>query len=490
VDEVGTTRDGAAPRMAYFHAAPMNDVADRITSAPAISPAERMLRGDWLSAIERSPSGSPLVWPEFVARQGRSVRIIDVREADELIGPLGHIPGAEWIPRERAPSLLERLPIDAKVVLVSRAGERSAPLAKQLEAAGMRFVASMIGGMVSWKFLGFHIVRDASILGRRDQLRAWHDAPATEGPLSLSSIEAHIGAPEAVRWMKLAALMLHGRLACVDGRDETGVIGTPGGDSGELLLALAAVERVTGHKLSPLAIGELFARRLETFGRFYLHGDVQASNELIAAIRGDRRFDGAIANLSESMQWRRFLNAPPVHLRDALLEHIVSPAHIGCGHLRLALTMADHYGARPALTHALIEAFFRTRWAGDADTEFTILGGAHQEAAVVRVHVEERLRSFTRVPLVSPTVNGTQIFVAHPQVAEHLRAELAQFLILQRDVLELGDGHVPSLIDEMRRLGEMQLQTTLRNLARGLPIYDVRFTQKGAFHVEAAGAVS
>jgi hypothetical protein len=268
------------------------------------------------------------------------------------------------------------------------------------------------------------------------------------------------------------------------------VIGTPGGDSGELLLALAAVEQVTGHKLSLLAVRELFARRLETFGRFYLHGDVQASNELIGAIRSDRRFDAVVAGISESMQWRRFLNAPPAHVRDALLEHVVSPAHIGCGHLRLALTMAEQYGARRELVHSLMDAFFRARWAGDADTEFTILGGEHQEGAVVRVRIDERLQSFTRVPLVSPTADGRQIFVAHPQVAEHLRAELAQFLILQRDVLDLGEVHVRPLIDEMRRLGEIQLQATLRSLALGLPIYDVCFTQKGSVHVEAAGVVT
>lgn len=112
----------------------------------SVPPAERMLRANWLGAVERSPSGKPLLWPEFVARQGRSVHIVDVREPEELVGPLGHIPGSEWVPPDRVPSLVERLGKDAVVVLVSRAGERSAPLAAKLEELGMPFVGSMVGG--------------------------------------------------------------------------------------------------------------------------------------------------------------------------------------------------------------------------------------------------------------------------------------------------------------------------------------------------------
>ena len=67
-----------------------------------VSAADRMLRANWLSALERSVSGTPLLWPEFVARQGRSVHIVDVREPGEVVGPLGHI------------SLLKRLGLNTR----------------------------------------------------------------------------------------------------------------------------------------------------------------------------------------------------------------------------------------------------------------------------------------------------------------------------------------------------------------------------------------
>lgn len=277
----------------------------------AVSPAERMLRANWLSARERSYSGKPLLWPEFVARQGASVHIVDVREPEEVVGPLGHIPGSEWVPPDRVPSLVERLGKDGKVVLVSRAGERSAPLAARLEELGMTYVGSMIGGIVAWRYLGFATTRDSSILARRDVLRETPEPAAPRGALSLADVEAHVGDPTSVRWMKLAAILLHGRQSCVDGRDETAVIGTPGGDAGELLLGLSAVEAVSGEKLTPLQIRTILARRLGTLGRFYLHGDVASANALIASMRGDRRLDSTLSKISETMQWRRFFASPP-----------------------------------------------------------------------------------------------------------------------------------------------------------------------------------
>ena len=454
----------------------------------SISASERMLRGNFLTAVERSPSGKPLLWPEFVARQGRSVRIIDVREPEEVVGPLGHIPGSEWIPAERVPSLLERLGKDAKVVLVSRAGERSGPLAAQLEAQGMPYVGSMIGGIVAWRYLGFATSRDTTILSRRDVLQPTQDlAPPTT--LTLADIEAHIGDPTSVRWMKMAALHLHGRQSCVDGRDETSVIGTPGGDAGELLLGLAAIESVTNEKLTPLQVQTILARRLTTMGRFYLHSDVMAANKLIASMREDRRLASSLLGIHETMQWRRFFARPPAHVREILLEHALMPDHIGCGHLRLMALKPEVYGARPELVFNLLKAFFRALWDGALETEYTTLPGGHQEAAVLDVRVDEDIRPFTPIPLISPLARGTQTFVNHPEVASALRGEIAHFLSRQEDAIHATSKDAPAITEAMNALATTQTHATLSALAAGLPIFRVSFERSGAFHVADAGHV-
>jgi rhodanese-related sulfurtransferase len=449
-----------------------------------------MLRANWLSSLERSLSGTPLLWPEFVARQGRSVHIVDVREPGEVVGPLGHIPGVSWVPLERVPSLVERLGPDAKVVLVSRAGERSAPLAKQLEELGLNFVASMVGGMVAWRYLGFETSRDPAILSRRDVLRSEDERATPPGHvLSHAEVEAHIGDPTSVRWMKMAALLLHGRQSCVDGRDETGVVGTPGGDTGEFLLGLSAVEAVSGERLTPLQIQAVLARRLEVLGRFYLHSDVTAANALIGSMREDRRLASTLANLGETMQWRRFFASPPSHVREIVLEHTLVTDHIGCGHLRLMATRPEVYGARPALVLDVLKAFFRARWSGAVDADFTALPGGHEEGAVLEVRLDEEIRPFSSIPLISPLAQGTQTFVSHPDVAASLRRELAHFLSRQGDALRVGPGDAGAIGKVMEELAGTQTAATLGTLAAGLPIYRVTFGQRGAFHVDDVGHV-
>lgn len=466
------------------------DHEPRIPAIGEGTPEERMLRANWLSNLERSPNGFPLLWPEFVGRQGRSVRIVDVREPDELVGPLGHIAGCDWIPRERVHTLADRLDRDAKVVLVSRAGERSGPLAHELETRGMRFVASMIGGMVTWRSLGFAISRDHAILARHDVLRDISPVEPRPGPLSIEAVREHIGDAHSVRWAKMASLLLHGRLSCVDGRDETGVIGTPGGDAGELLLALTALERVTGEALRPRDVTELLRRRVDTFGRFYLHGDVHAANELIKAIRADARFDEALEGVFEPMTWRRFFEEPPAAIRELLLEYMVQPAHIGCGHLKLMIQDGVRYGARPELVREVLRSFNRLRWGGAPETEFVPLPGGHAEGAVVNVRVRGDLRSYTPIPLVAPRGPGTQMFVNHPQVASRLRVEMAGFLVEQGDLTHASGERCDALLEEMEAIASAQMALTLGRLARGLPIYDVTFGRHGELTVEHVGAVS
>jgi rhodanese-related sulfurtransferase len=169
-----------------------------IPAIGAVTQVERMFRVNWVTSLVRSPSGIPMLPAEFVARVGRSVRLVDVREREELVGPLGHIPGVDWVPRELVSTLLARLDHDAPVVLISRGGERSGELAKQLEREGMRLVASLEGGMVSWKGLGFGTSRNPEILERRDQLRTIEPAPEQPGELTVERIERHVGDPSSV----------------------------------------------------------------------------------------------------------------------------------------------------------------------------------------------------------------------------------------------------------------------------------------------------
>jgi rhodanese-related sulfurtransferase len=451
-----------------------------------VSQSVRMFRVNWVSAIVRSPSGIPLLPAEFVARQGRSVRIVDVREPDELIGALGHIPGSDWIPRNEVLGLAERLDRDTPVILVSRGGERAGELAKALEERGMRFVGSLEGGMVAWKGLGFGTSRSHALIERRGQLRS-DPTLADPSDLTIARIERHIGDPGAVRFLKLAALLLHGRMSCVDGRDDSGVLGTPGGDGGEFLVLLGAIERLAGKRFTQAEVRSLLARRLDTFGRFYIHSDVTASNAFIKSMRSDKRLDAALANISEALEWRAFLGSPPPELREVVLEHLLQPGHIGCGHIRMMWQDSATYGVRPELPAMVLRAFMELRWSGAVEAELTVLAGGHEERGVLRVFLADAIEPFTQVPLVSPSCDGTQMFVCHPQIMSYLRTQLVRFAQLQTALVPKIDGD--ALRTTVEEMADAQLTATLQRLAKGLPVFDVTFGAGGMVDVVQAGVI-
>ena len=453
--------------------------------------AERMFRINWVASLDRSPSGVPLHAAETVAQHGRAVRIVDVRTKEELLGPLGYIPGIDWIPRERALAILDPLPRDTPLVIVSRGGERSGEIAHALEKRGKRMVASLRGGMIAWRDLGFGTIRDPEVLDHEGELRD-RSSPLdpTDGPLDAHRIEVHVGDPIATRWIKAAAILLHGRRSCVDGRDDSGVIGTPGGDGGEIVLALAALEDQLHRRLTSNETHSLLTRFVDTFGHLYIHTDVHAANELILSMRADPRLTDAIGSTYEALEWRRWLASPPEQAREILLEHMVQPKHIGCGHLRLMLQHPDEYGLRAELVRDVLRSFLRLRWGGAHGLELAPLPGGHREGAVVNVRVEGDVHSYTQVPLVSPSCAGTQMFVNHPQVSAFFRRETAALLCEQSDLVPVSREDERALHERVEALAARQLGQTLGHLAKGLPIFDVLFRRGGAIEIQDAGRVA
>lgn len=455
---------------------------------------ERLIKLNWIGQLWTAPDGTPLLSVEFVGRQGRQVRLIDVRDAEELTGPLGYIPGSEWVPLARVREVVARYPAGTPIVVVSRnGGARAAEAVRALAADGMEFVAVMDGGVSAWRKLGFSTSRDAAGLVREPTPAPESPpAPAPEGPLTRAQIEAHIGDPHSVRWVKMAAFLLHGKASCVDGRDDHAVIGTPGGDAGEFLLALASVERVTGKPVDPTRLPPLLEAYLETFGHFYIHSDTTAGNSLIQSMRADPELGPLLPPTSYGpKEWRAFLSSPPEALRPLIRRHLTIPGNLGCGHLRLMLTYPERYMIRRELVEEFLRVLFALRWNGAVELETVILGGGHREGAVVNIRLERGVWAFTRVPLISPACAsiGVQMFVNHPQVADFMREQVARFFTTHPELLPLGEDEYAILRKDLRRLAEIQQAATLSVLAKGLPIFDVVFRGAREFSVSEVGVV-
>jgi hypothetical protein len=284
--------------------------------------------------------------------------------------------------------------------------------------------------------------------------------------------------------VKLAAVLLRGKISCVDGRDDHGVIGSPGGDAGELLLTLAALEKLTGKPFDTAKMRSLVRAWADAFGDFYMHTDVAAYGVFMKSMAADPRLASAVGGLDHPGAWRAFMQAPPASLRGAVLDHLVQAPHLGCGHLRLSAQNPEEYGLRGALLEAFLRAFHALRWEGAMEPQFVVLGGGHQEGAVVLIRLQGGVAPYTRIPLVSPAVHGTQFFVGHQQVMAYQRKMFAHFVAARPEV-QVTPAEARALPGAIEVLAERQLHSTLSRLAPGLPMFEATFRLDRSFRVRA-----
>jgi glyoxylase-like metal-dependent hydrolase (beta-lactamase superfamily II)/rhodanese-related sulfurtransferase len=116
------------------------------------------------SSFEAHEVGFPLVAdvaslpalraPDVAARlrSGAPPLLLDVREPEEFVGALGHIEGSLLVPLDALERRLPKLAgyADRDVVVVCRAGARSASAGAILRRAGFHRVFNLEGGMLEW----------------------------------------------------------------------------------------------------------------------------------------------------------------------------------------------------------------------------------------------------------------------------------------------------------------------------------------------------
>ncbi len=103
-------------------------------------------------AAGENPAGYRDVTVQQVASLAHDagVRVIDVREADEWAGDLGHTKHASHVPLATVPAASRDWPKDLPTVLICRSGNRSGKAALLLHELGFTRVMNMVGGMLAW----------------------------------------------------------------------------------------------------------------------------------------------------------------------------------------------------------------------------------------------------------------------------------------------------------------------------------------------------
>jgi rhodanese-related sulfurtransferase len=97
--------------------------------------------------------------PEATFAARGKARLIDVREADEINGELGHIPGIEWVPLATLEKRMRTWNHAEEIILVCRSGARSGRGAEAMVNAGFQKVMNMAGGMLAYNAAGLPVAR-------------------------------------------------------------------------------------------------------------------------------------------------------------------------------------------------------------------------------------------------------------------------------------------------------------------------------------------
>ena len=117
---------------------------------------------DWGPVI-RTFAGVWQIEPEWVHENESGVRVVDVREREEVAAsPMGLVPKSTVIPLSELRDRAGEVPNDRPIVCVCPAGARSAVAAGILEKAGATAVANMRGGLLAWRAAGLPIEQGRS----------------------------------------------------------------------------------------------------------------------------------------------------------------------------------------------------------------------------------------------------------------------------------------------------------------------------------------
>lgn len=109
--------------------------------------------------VRRSYAGLLEIDPEWVAEHLAEVRVLDVRQREELAEQRDCIANAQLIPLSELKQRLAEVPKDRPVIPVCHAGTRSAQATVILRDAGFPHVANLRGGMLLWQQMELPVVR-------------------------------------------------------------------------------------------------------------------------------------------------------------------------------------------------------------------------------------------------------------------------------------------------------------------------------------------
>lgn len=278
---------------------------------------------------------------------------------------------------------------------------------------------------------------------------------------------------KAANWTTIAEIENSGEISCIDGRHSNCVVGAPGGNIGEMILMLSVAERLGGYHFSPDQIEQLLANYASTFGRFYMHTDTHAVKALLQSLSAEESLREWVAGYGNDIHG--FFHAM-LELNksqsDQALKYLLMPEHVGCGHLKLLIQEYQKYQVRSQLVLDTIAGFFRLMWLGNKRMHWEMLEGDHCEQEVVVIDADQELRDESAIPYACHS-DKEQRFVTHSAARRFFHKRDAAFINKFVSYSSLPTINIDIFVEEIERLADLQLNNTLRALAKDLPVVRV-----------------
>jgi len=254
--------------------------------------------------------------------------------------------------------------------------------------------------------------------------------------------------------------------SCLDGRSNTPIIGTPGGDAGEFILALMVYEDLLGggRKLSQDIVDLFFTKYLQIMKqpKFIMCTD----DSSISHIEKDLATEGI-----------NILN-PRQNIMQDILNTAIKAENIGDLHLKMMLKYPYQFSIRKEIFEMFIVSFYNVLWNKNSDIskklELRILSGNHDENAFIEVRSEEACQRAKLAPLFSSKYhkNNNMVFINHLDASEIRRYQLAKYFADKVN-------HHQDSVDEkvmygrLKHHGLIALEITGSYIAKGLPFYTI-----------------
>lgn len=306
----------------------------------------------------------------------------------------------------------------------------------------------------------------------------------TEQIVDANFVAEHIG--KSVKIIP-ANLLLNHNAACPDGRNTINSWFHFGGGSARRLQYFAAVEQVLGERYSTEEIGFLNAELTHRRPNIHIHFDDHFAKKLAGVVLRDNDFQRVARMRNEhDIQAVELLVHSAAELdfraRRRLADKFVEIGDVGCGHWAMMIKNPGSYNLRPELVHDVYRSSLMLAWSHTTPQELPFLHGEHDELAIAQVYSEAGIF----LPLVTPNVDGVEIFVTTPQAVA-----LANRLSAQRIRQVFGNNVNGDYVPVLDELTAAHQAVTLRNLpaAQGKPVYDVYVDPKkheGKYVVKAS----